>query len=522
MEWKHPCSILAITLLLLTSTQLLSMPHAKAADTGILTVEGFDDGRGITAYLYNPGTINLTNITWTMNLQGLGIMTKAQGTIQSLIMHNETKIKLKHPFGMGRFTLSLNANSTQGASVSVTRNMRLRGFITHILLGEPQAVSIRLQRIASGLHAPTVLTTANDGTGRLFVCEQTGQIRIIKDNTLIPTPFLDLHKSIVRLHHVFDERGLLGLAFHPDYIHNHKFYVYYSAPTTTTGMDHDNIIAEFTVTGNPNIADPASERIILRVPWPQFNHNAGKLAFGADGYLYIGMGDGGGEGDPHGTIGNAQNLSNFYGKILRIDINNQTGYTIPPDNPFVGTNHAPEIYAYGFRNPFRFSFDNATGRLYCADVGELLWEEIDLVEKGANYGWKAYEGFHPFDLQVLANGSINASNLTFPIFEYSHLVGLAVIGGYVYHGAAIPALNGDYVFGDWSTGFIRPAGHLYYLNETSPGVFTRYEFGMSGMRNQHRFILSFGQDDLGELYVLAARYPGPHNSGGQIYKIIAG
>lgn len=522
MQWKRLWSIVIIAILLSTSSAFITRTPVKAAGTGMLTVEGFNDGRGITAYLYNPGNITLTNINWTMALSGLGIMKKASGLIQTLEANNHTTIRLRHPFGFGRFTLNLNATAAEGASVSVVRNMRLRGFVTKLLLGEPSSVSIKLQKTISGLHAPTVLTTSNDGSGRLFVCEQRGLIYIIKGTQMVPTPFLDLRKSIVHLHHLFDERGLLGLAFHPDYRHNGKFYVYYSAPTTTQGMDHDNIIAEYTVSQNPNVADPASEKILLRVPWPQFNHNAGKLAFGPDGLLYIGMGDGGGEGDPHGPIGNAQNLNNYYGKILRIDVNNQTGYKIPPDNPFVGTTHVPEIYAYGFRNPFRFSFDNVTGRLYCADVGELLWEEIDLVDKGANYGWKAYEGFHPYDLQVLANGSINASNLTFPIFEYSHLVGLAVIGGYVYRGHAIPSLYGDYVFADWSDGFIRPSGRLYYLNETTPGVFTRFEFSMTKPRLFDRFVLSFGQDDQGELYVLTSKYPGPHNSGGQVYKIIAG
>jgi glucose/arabinose dehydrogenase len=523
MEMRRPFSILAITILILVSIGSITHQPAAATSAGALTLEGFDDGRGITAYLYNSGDINLTNIAWTMSLDGpLAIMKKASGTIPFLGIRNHTKIELRHPFGLGRFAFTLAANATEGASVSVVRNMRLRGFVTHILLGEPLASRIKLQRIASGLHAPTVLTSANDGTGRLFVCEQRGVIRIISGSTLFPHAFLDLRKSVVRLRHVFDERGLLGLAFHPDFKHNGKFYVYYSAPSTIKTMDHDNIISEFTVTGNPNVADPATERILLRVPWPQFNHNAGKLAFGPDGYLYIGMGDGGGEGDPHGIIGNAQNLSNLYGKILRIDVNNQSGYKVPADNPFVGTTHAQEIYAYGFRNPFRFSFDNLTGRLYCADVGELLWEEIDLVTKGGNYGWKIYEGFHPYDLQVLAATGLNVSDLTFPVFEYSHLVGLAIIGGFVYHGHALPALDGNYVFADWSKGFLRPSGALYYMNETSPGIFTRYEFTIAGKPLLDRFVLSFGEDEANELYLLTSKYPGPHNNGGQVYKIIAG
>ena len=520
MDWKTILTSLTIVILITTTTTSIVNQPVKA-ETTTLAIEGFTDGRGITAYLYNTGAMNLSNITWTMRLDGhMALMKKTNGTITLLQAHNHTALRLKHPFGFGRFTLNVTAAASGGTPISAVRNMRLTGFVGHILLGEPQAQCIKLQLVASGLHAPTVLASPGDGSGRLFICEQRGIVYMLKNGRL--SPFLDLRSKIVRLHTLFDERGLLGLAFSPNYKTNGKFYVYYSTTTTTKGMDHDNIVSEFTVSGNPNAADPNSERVLLRVPWPQFNHNAGKLAFGPDGYLYIGMGDGGGEGDPHGTTGNAQNLSNFYGKILRIDVNNQTGYGIPGDNPLINTSFSHEIFAWGFRNPFRFSFDPTTGRLFCADVGEYLWEEIDLVSKGGNYGWKAYEGFHPYDLQALANASVNVSNLTFPIFEYSHLVGLAVIGGFVYRGQAIPGLVGDYVFADWSKGFVNPSGRLYYLNESSPGVFTRYEFSCNGVRMLHQFVLSFGQDDANELYVLTTKNPGPHSGGGQVFKILPG
>jgi glucose/arabinose dehydrogenase len=319
---------------------------------------------------------------------------------------------------------------------------------------------------------------------------------------------------------VYDERGLLGLAFHPDFKNNSRFYVYYTAPADESGVDHQDIIAEYQVSsGDPNTADPVSERIVLRINQPQFNHCGGQLAFGPDGYLYIGVGDGGGEGDPNGATGNGQNISTLLGKILRIDINHGNPYGIPPDNPFVGVNGSDEIYAYGFRNPFRFSFDMTSGRLFVGDVGQDLWEEIDIVEKGGNYGWRIMEGNHLYDPALAVSLGINLSMLSPPIYDYSHYVGHCVIGGAVYRGTLYPSLVGKYVFGDWSATYFQPRGKLYYLDEVAPDVWKQMEFRFSSDKPLNLRVLSIGADESGELYVLTQRTIGPLLHTGELWHL---
>jgi len=330
--------------------------------------------------------------------------------------------------------------------------------------------------VASNLTSPTVLTHAGDGSGRIFVAEQTGQILIVDSNqTLLPVPFMDLSDKMTNLtvftafgntnaglNPFYDERGLLGLAFHPTYASNGRFFVYYSSPKTAPGVNHESILAEYSVsTTNPNLANAASERVLLRVDEPEFNHNGGSLVFGpSDGYLYVALGDGGGGGDVHGAYGNGQNITNLLGSILRLDVDSASPYAIPTNNPFVGTNGADEIYAYGFRNPWKMSFDRGgSNALVVADVGQNLWEEIDFVRKGGNYGWRIMEGRHAFDPAVAATVGADIASLDYPIHEYKHgPLGISIIGGFVYRGTNYPNLAGSYVFGDFSSAILaRPS-----------------------------------------------------------------
>ena len=241
--------------------------------------------------------------------------------------------------------------------------------------------NIHIKPIANDLTSPVGMAVTGDGSNRLFIIEQPGRIRIIKNNVLLPVAFLDITKKIDHLPIAYSEKGLLGIAFHPQYKINGRFFIYYSAPSSNPLSDHKSIIEEYRVSkNNPDVAD-INGKIILEIEQPESNHNGGMLSFGQDGYLYIGTGDGGGGGDAHGSMGNGQNLSTYLGKILRIDINNGSPYSIPPDNPFAGKNNIRgEIYAYGLRNPWRFSFDKKTGRLFAGDVGQNNYEEIDIIE----------------------------------------------------------------------------------------------------------------------------------------------
>jgi glucose/arabinose dehydrogenase len=342
-----------------------------------------------------------------------------------------------------------------------------------------QSSSISLTPFVSGLTSPVDLESANDGTGRLFVVEQAGRIKIIAGGSVLPTPFLDIVSKVN-----FDqgEQGLLGVTFHPGFNQNGRFFVNYDQ---LVGTQIQTVIAEYHVsTTDPNLADSASERRLVLVNQPFPNHKAGQLAFGADGFLYFGLGDGGSGGDP---FGNGQNLQTLLGKMLRIDVDNGAPYAIPPDNPFVAGGGLPEIWAYGLRNPWRFSFDRVTGRLFCADVGQDLFEEVDILQSGGNFGWNIMEGLHCFNPST----GCNMNGLVLPIAEYGHSEGDAVIGGYVYRGVVIPELVGKYLFSDFETGTI------WALTEGPPGTWTR-----STLVSTARHVSSFGQDQAGELYVV--------------------
>jgi glucose/arabinose dehydrogenase len=343
----------------------------------------------------------------------------------------------------------------------------------------PKTAITLIPLVTQGLDQPVFVTHAGKHHQRLFVAEQAGRIRIVEGGQLLPTPFLDITDRV----NFGGERGLLGLAFHPEFSSNGRFFLNYSR-----AIDGATVISEFRRSKTRGQAE-TEETIILVIPQPFGNHNGGMIAFGPDGLLYIGTGDGGAGGDP-GNRG--QNQTALLGKILRIDIDHTTPYTIPKDNPFLKTQQAQEIYAIGFRNPWRFSFDKTTGELWAADVGQNRWEEIDRVEKGKNYGWRIMEGTHCFK----PSSGCGQNGLTLPIAEYAHHSGrCSITGGYVYRGSHIPDIQGTYLFGDYCSGEVMGVvqGKVTVLLSTS------------------MHISSFGEDAAGELYVV--------DHGGGIYRI---
>jgi glucose/arabinose dehydrogenase len=353
------------------------------------------------------------------------------------------------------------------------------------------SADIVLEKIADGLDKPLFFAEL-PGTKERLVVEQGGEIRILKDGAQTAEPFLDLSKAI----EAGGEKGLLGLAFHPKYERTKKFYVNYTYRA-------DNLktrISEFRVSKKTNrgVASPTSstERVILEFDQPFDNHNGGHLEFGPDGFLYIATGDGGSAGDPEG---NAQNLKSLLGKILRIDIDKGNPYAIPAGNPFRNVKTArPEIWAYGLRNPWRFCFDRATGLLYAADVGQDKWEEIDLIQKGKNYGWNMMEGTHLFKAR---KGSLALVSFQRPILEYDHSEGESITGGYVYRGKKIKSLSGYYIYGDYESGkiwMLKLDGEKVSENKL--------------LKDTDYMISSFGVDLKGEIYVV------DHN--GAIYQLV--
>ncbi len=343
---------------------------------------------------------------------------------------------------------------------------------------------LTLSSFISGLNSPVGFEIVpNDSLRRIFVLEQAGRIRLIQDDILQPAPFLDLTAKIES----GGEKGLLGLAFHPQFTVNGRFFVNY---TRRTGSQLQTVIAEYQNSPPSNNVALTSERILLVVDQPFDNHNGGQLAFGPDGFLYIGLGDGGGADDP---FGNGQNTNVLLGKILRLDVDSPPApgkqYAIPPGNPFIVSGGAPEVFAYGLRNPWRFSFDRLNGRLFAGDVGQGAREEIDIIVKGGNYGWNIMEG----SICRPPAANCNMAGLILPITDYDHSPsgGTSVIGGFVYRGGAIPALAGTYVFGDLSS------GHLWGLTQNAAGGWDR-----AVLLNHNRTVSAFGQDASGELYLV--------------------
>ena len=345
--------------------------------------------------------------------------------------------------------------------------------------GLPDQNSADWRELVTGLDRPVFITSAGDNSGRLFIIEKVGLIRIVQDNQLLVEPFLDIRD---RVGSDRSEQGLLGLAFHPNYPSDGRFFVNY------TDKNGDTVIAQYNVsTSDPNQADKGSEVRLIRVNQPYANHNGGEVIFGPDGFLYLGLGDGGSAGDPKN---NAQSLNTLLGKILRIDVDHGSPYSTPDGNQF-SENQIPEIWAYGLRNPWRFSFDQATGDMYIGDVGQDQWEEIDFLPSGSpagtNFGWKYFEGTHPYSPDTPPVGL----QLTAPVAEYSHTEGCSVTGGFVYRGSQLPDWDGVYLFGDYCSGTI------WGLEKDTQGQWqAKVLFQNMGQ------ISSFGQDDQGEIYVV--------------------
>jgi glucose/arabinose dehydrogenase len=348
-----------------------------------------------------------------------------------------------------------------------------------LLLREPPVYEYNIENAFPNLSftSPVGIYDANDGSNRLFVVEQIGDIQVFENDPSVDSysTFLDFSSEVTAA----GEQGLLGLAFHPNYATNGYFYIYYIDEINT-----DSVISRFSVNATDiNKANESSEVELLRIPQPYSNHNGGQIAFGPDDYLYIALGDGGGSYDPDG---NGQNRSTLYGSILRIDVDSGSPYSIPVDNPFYANaeGYAEEIYAFGFRNPWRFSFDFDTGDLWVGDVGQNQWEEIDIVENGMNYGWNTREGSHD------VNPGTNVTVMVNPIWEYDHSFGNSITGGFVYRGTEFSELQGKYIYGDYGSGLI-------WALEFSNGALVSNDLLVDTPIN----IPSFGIDGNNNLYI---------------------
>ena len=406
-----------------------------------------------------------------------------------------------------------------------------------------------LKVVAEGFVSPTGIASLPGHKDALLVSDQAGTIRICKDGKC-DEMFLDLRPNLVKLRDGFDERGLLSFALHPKYSANKKIYVVYSAPLRSSGApgwDSTLKLSEFSVADDGMSAKLDSERVILQIDKPYFNHNGGSIAFGPEGDLYMSVGDGGNGNDedeagkPLGrpTEGNGQNLNTFLGKILRIDVTPGQGrqYTVPKDNPFVGKKGKPEIYAYGMRNPWRISFDRGGNHeLFAGDVGQDAFEEVDIISKGGNYGWRLREGFHCFNPRDTTHApsdcpkvAPNGDPLIDPIVEYKNFKahpqdpdakGISITGGFVYRGKAIPALQGKYIFADWSRLWIKPAGVLFAASKGNDGKWSLETLTPASHPNGVDFyIVGFGEDAEGELYVLSNSSNALVGTTGKVHKL---
>ena len=373
------------------------------------------------------------------------------------------------------------------ASVGLVLTLSFIPFSSRTARAQTSTGSIALEPVLSGLSSPVYLTSAHDSSNRLFIVEQGGRIKVLPDGANSPVVFLDIAARVIS----GGERGLLGLAFHPHFRSNRRFFVNY-----TRTPDGATVIAEYHASSTaPNIADTA-ETVLLVIPQPFANHNGGMIEFGPDGYLYLGIGDGGSANDPGNR---AQDINNLLGKILRIDVDRTDGinpYASPADNPFFGSIPGrDEIYATGMRNPWRFSFDRLTGDLYAGDVGQNEWEEIDIVRRGANYGWRVMEGLHCNP--SISGGACDSAGLALPIAEYRHTGGrCSVTGGYAYRGPNSTLAPGTYVYGDFCTG----------------EVFTLINGQQEVLLDSSLSISSFGEDEAGEIYIVGL--------GGTIHRLV--
>ncbi len=419
---------------------------------------------------------------------------------------------------------------------------RERGMVgTLTVLEQPE---VALTELLAGLTAPVTLGFPDDGSGRMFVVDQIGVIQIVRDGTPLQQPFLDVRDRMYPdLDESYDERGLLGFAFHPQFASNGRFFVYYSAPLrpgAPEDHDHTSHISEFRLDpDHPDRADPDSERLVMAVDQPQRVHNGGTLAFGPDGFLYISLGDGGAAYDigiGHPPLGNGQDITTLLGSILRIAIDGPEPYGVPADNPFVGKDGADEIFAYGLRNAYRMAFDRGGDHaLYAGDVGQNRWEEVSIIHRGGNYGWNRREGAHCFDPErpkeqptTCAATGPRGEPLIPPVIEFANSAnggpGQAVIGGHVYRGADLPALIGRYIFGSWSFSYNDPSGAIFYAvprpgsESLWPMQKIRISTGEDGELGH--YLLGFAEDLDGELYVLTNDRRGPGGDTGKVFKMV--
>ncbi len=416
----------------------------------------------------------------------------------------------------------------------------------------PSPIRVELQAVATGLAAPVLLVPDPVRSDRLHIVDQAGIIRVIEHGQLLDEPFLNVTHLVVPVRVNYDERGFLGLAFHPGYTDPNspgfgRFYTYTSEPIqgpadftvelpVGSTMNHQSVVREWYWDGVSEQVDPNSSRELLRIDEPQSNHNAGHMEFGPDGYLYIALGDGGGANDTpagHGTIGNGQNINTILGSLVRIDpldpaltpdstdlASANGAYRVPVDNPFVGVDGVDEIFAYGFRNPYRFSFDARSGALIAPDVGQNRVEEVNVVRKGRNYGWNIKEGTFRFDSATGTVGlPLDDPSLSDPVVQYDHDDGLSVIGGYTYYGTAVPELWGQYVCGDFSRQFSLPEGRLF-VADLFAGEIQELLIGPAG-DPLGLFVKGFGQDHEGEIYLMASTALGPVGDTGVVMKIVA-
>ncbi|XP_025783631.1 HHIP-like protein 2 [Puma concolor] len=449
------------------------------------------------------------------------------------LLTNDRRLRETREKDSAHFCHLLNLPDKDYCFPNVLRNDHLNRNLGVVAEDGRGCLQLCLTEVANGLRNPVSMVHAGDGTRRFFVAEQVGVVWVyLPDGSRLEQPFLDLKNIVLTTPWVGDERGFLGLAFHPRFHRNRRFYIYYSC-LGKKKVEKIRISEMKVSRADRNKADPKSERVILEIEEPASNHNGGQLLFGVDGYLYIFTGDGGQAGDPFGKFGNAQNKSSLLGKVLRIDVNGAGSdgrrYRVPRDNPFVAEPGAhPAVYAYGIRNMWRCAVDRGDpitrwgrGRMFCGDVGQNRFEEVDLIVKGGNYGWRAKEGFECYDRKLCHNASLDD---ILPIYAYGHAVGKSVTGGYVYRGCESPNLNGLYIFGDFMS------GRLMALQEDRktkkwkkrdiclgstescafPGLISTYS----------KFIISFAEDEAGELYFLATSYPSAYLPHGSVYKFV--
>jgi len=515
----------AAVVLLMVSASMISN-----AEQSEMTVE-------IKGFSFQPDSITVPNAS-TVRWVNLDPVTHTVTSDEKSFDSNEI------PASGGEFNHTFSAPGTYGYHCTIHPSMKGEIIVTQneaLRAMSSTRPRVRLEKVAEGFTAPMEFISSGDGTGRMFLVDQIGLVTIVEANgTVQARPFIDVRDRMEKLSQGYDERGLLGLAFHPNYEKNGRIFIFYSTPLRSqapSGWNCTNLLSEFSVSDDPNLVDMKSEKVILYVDKPQSNHNGGTIAFGPDGYLYVPLGDGGGADDKglgHAPGGNGQSTDTMLGKILRIDVDsasNKKAYAIPPDNPFVGQEGIlPEIFALGLRNPWRISFDSAGNHsLLVSDAGQNLWEEVDLVTRGGNYGWNIREGTHCFDPQnpgsspaTCANMGARGEQLIEPVIEYGHDLGSVVVGGYVYRGQSMPEMTGKYIFADWSKGFASGNGTLLVATPTDQGLWKWEEVEIAGLPGGriNQFIRSFGIDDKGELYVLTSEKAGPNAFTGKVFRLM--